>query len=250
MSKNLIYTVAIDHPTSKFKNSEYSKYCILSWSAWCKKNDIDFLVIDKHNDFYKFPIWNKDLIFDIVGDKYDKIGFVDSDTMIRWDAPSPFPLYEDEFCGVIDRGSLRWILNSIEQYSQFFNSDIKVDLDQYINGGVAFFSKHHKYLFDNFKAFYKENSAKLDTIKGVGKCQTVINLMLLQTKTKIKLLPPTWNLVHIHKKKMFNHNWQLNIDNTPFFIKYAYLWHFTGFAIESRTDVMKQVWDNFGHLYE
>ena len=42
MSKNLIYTVAIDHSTSQFKNSDYSKYCILSWSAWCKKNNIDF----------------------------------------------------------------------------------------------------------------------------------------------------------------------------------------------------------------
>jgi hypothetical protein len=49
---------------------------------------------------------------------------------------------------------------------------------------------------------------------------------------------------------MFKHNWQLNLDTTPFFIKYAYVWHFTGFPIENRISIMKQVWDNFGHLYE
>ena len=43
-------------------------------------------MIDRHHDRYKFPVWNKDTIFDIVGDTYDKIGYVDSDSMIHWDA--------------------------------------------------------------------------------------------------------------------------------------------------------------------
>ena len=47
----------------------------------------------------------------------------------------------------------------------------------------------------------------------------------------------------IHKKNMFTHNWQLNEDMTPFFIKYSYIWHFTGFPIEDRTKIMKQVWN-------
>ena len=41
-------------------------------------------MIDRHHDRYKFPVWNKDTIFDIVGDTYDKIGYVDSDSMIHW----------------------------------------------------------------------------------------------------------------------------------------------------------------------
>ena len=76
MNKNLIYMVAIDHNTSQFKNTDYSQYAKASWSAWCKKNNIDFKIIDTHNPMYKFPVWNKDLIFDIVGDQYDKIGYV------------------------------------------------------------------------------------------------------------------------------------------------------------------------------
>ena len=72
--------VAGDHDTSTYKNSNYAKYAKLSWKFWCKKNNVDFIVIDKHHDRYKFPVWNKDTIFDIVGDTYDKIGYVDSDS--------------------------------------------------------------------------------------------------------------------------------------------------------------------------
>ena len=59
MSKNLIYMVAVDHDTSTYKNSNYAKYAKLSWKFWCKKNNVDFIVIDKHHDRYKFPVWNK-----------------------------------------------------------------------------------------------------------------------------------------------------------------------------------------------
>ena len=53
----------------------------------------------------------------------------------------------------------------------------------------------------------------------------------------------------MHKKQMFVHNWQLNEDNTPFFIKYGYIWHFTGFGIPDRINLMKQTWDVFGGNY-
>ena len=248
MSKNLIYTTAIDHSTSTFRNFDYSQYCINSWKAWCDKKDIDFLVIDKHDSRYKFPVWNKDIIFEIVGDKYDKIIYVDSDTMVKWDAPNPFDLYEDEFCVTIDRSSLRWILNSIDAYQQFF-PDLKLDIDGYFNSGVCFFTKDHKNIFDQLINFYQENKDKLDLIKGVGKVQTVLNFMLKKNNVKIKYLPPTWNLFSIHKKDMFKHNWQLQEDMTPFFVKYSYVWHFTGFGIEDRINLMSQVWNQYKDNY-
>ena len=250
MSKNLIYTTAIDHNTSEFRNTDYSQYCIASWTVWCKKNNIDFMAITKHDDRYKYPVWNKDLIFDLVGDKYDKIIYVDSDTMIKWDAPNPFELYtEDDFCGAIDRSSLRWIINSIQEYGKFFPG-IKLDLQNYFNSGVCFFSKKHKHIFEELKELYVNSGSELDKIKGVGKVQTVLNFIIKKNNIKLKEIPPTWNLFSIHKKDMFKHNWQLNEDPTPFFIKYAYIWHFTGFPIEDRTRIMKQVWEQYKGHYE
>jgi len=93
---------AVNHDTSTYRNSDYAKYAKMSWKHWCKKRGIDFLVIDEHNPRYKFPVWNKDTIFEIVGDTYDKIGYVDSDTMVHWDAPNPFDMYDDEWCWVKD----------------------------------------------------------------------------------------------------------------------------------------------------
>ena len=248
MSKNLVYTTAINHDTSTFNNSDYSQYCINSWQAWCNKNDLDFFIIDQHDSRYKYPVWNKDLIFEYVEDKYDKIIYVDSDTMVKWDAPNPFDLYDNEFCTAIDRSSLRWILNSIDSYQQFF-PDTKLNLDTYFNSGVCMFTKEHKPIFDKLIEFYERHSAELDKISGVGKVQTVLNFMLEQEKVERKILPPTWNLFSIHKKNMFRHNWQLNEDMTPFFIKYSYIWHFTGFPIEDRTKIMKQVWEQYKHYY-
>ena len=45
----------------------------------------------------------------------------------------------------------------------------------------------------------------------------------------------------MHKKQMFVHNWQLDEDKNPFFIKYGYLWHFTGFSVEDRIKI-NDVW--------
>jgi len=247
--KNIIYTTAIDSDTSKIKNTDYSQYCIKSWSSWCKKNNVEFLIIDKNQSNYKFPIWNQFNIFDLIGDSYDKIGYVDSDTMIRWDSPNPFDTYIDEFCGVKEISSLRWIYNSIDRYRVFFpNTDIK--LDEYINAGVEFFTKDHKFIYDEMRELYFNNVYQLNDIKGVGKVQTLLNLCLKKNKVKQKYLDDRWNLFSIHKKNMFQYNWQLNEDKTPFFIKYAYIWHFTGFPIEHRTEVMRSVWESCGDMYE
>ena len=248
MSKNLIYTTAINHDTSTFSNSDYSQYCLNTWQAWCDKNGVDFFVIAKHDSRYKYPVWNKDLIFEYVGEKYDKIMYVDSDTMIKWDAPNPFDTYNDEFCTATDRASLKWILNSIDAYQPFFN-ETKLNLETYFNSGVCMFTKEHKPIFNKLIEFYERNSASLDSIKGVGKVQTVLNFMLEKEGVKRKTIPPTWNLFSIHKKNMFKHNWQLNEDMTPFFVKYAFVWHFTGFPIEDRTKIMKQVWEQYKEYY-
>ena len=241
---NMIYTVAVNHDTSQYKNSDYSQYCIKSWESWCKKNDIDFMVITEHDARYKYPVWNKDLIFEKLDTEYDKIGYVDSDTMVHWDAPNPFDMYDDEFCWVKDTANFRWVTNSIEIYKKFYPNQT-LDMYDYYNSGVSFFTKEHKFIYDNLQKLYKENSEELDecATKGVGKVQTLLNFELQKQNVKIKELPPIWNMFSMHKREMFSHNWQDGDDTTPFFIKYSWIWHFTGFPIEERTKMMKQTWE-------
>ena len=48
---------------------------------------------------------------------------------------------------------------------------------------------------------------------------------------------------------MFQHNWTLK-NTQPYFMKYGLLWHFTGFPVEDRIGIMKQVWDAYRGNYE
>ena len=49
---------------------------------------------------------------------------------------------------------------------------------------------------------------------------------------------------------MFKNNWQLKEDPLPFFVKYGYIWHFTGFSITDRIKLMTQTWQFFGDRYK
>ena len=49
---------------------------------------------------------------------------------------------------------------------------------------------------------------------------------------------------------MFNFSWQLNEDRTPFFIKYGYVWGFSGLPKDQRTEIISQTWDLVKHNYD
>ena len=123
---------------------------------------------------------------------------------------------------------------------------------------MSFFTKEHKPVYDALIELYENNSEELDRIAtlGGGKVQTILNFELKKQGIKIKELPPIWNMFSMHKREMFNYNWQdtdggiAGKDTTPHFIKYSWVWHFTGFPIEQRTQIMKQTWDLVGYLYE
>ena len=249
MSKYLIYMVAINHSSSVYKNSEYSDYSIKTWKWWCEKNNIDFIVNDKHDERFGKPIWNKELIHSF-GKGYDKIGVVDSDTMIKWDTPNIFETFsKDEFCGVVDNANLNWIHDSVNVYKKFFDSDI--DLNSYFNAGVLFFGNKYLDIFEDILNFYLKNQEELDNWQlGGGKEQTILNYHLVKHNVKKKELTPNWNMLGMHKRGLFSYNWQLNEDKTPFFVKYGNIWHFTGFGIPDRINLMKQTWDLIGENYK
>lgn len=248
VSKNLIYIVAIDSDKSQFNHSEYGKYSIDSWQHYCNKYNITLIVNREHDTRFTFPIWNKELIYEI-GKGYDKIGIVDLDTIINPDAPNIFDLFtEEEFCGVGDLCDLNWLLSSIDGRQHFFPST-NLDVFQYFNAGVLFFGNKHLVLFEKLLTLYLNNQSEIDSIKSGGKEQTLLNFIVQENGTKVRLLDPSWNLLSIHRKNMFKHNWQLfpnvqgidpnNKDTWPHFLKYGYIYHFTGFPIEDRTNLMK-----------
>jgi len=241
-SKNLIYIVSIDSPSSTVQHSEYSQYCINTWEYYCKKHSIDLYIQTEHDERFKYPVWNKELICDIAKD-YDKIGIVDNDTMVKWDMENIFDTYTNEFCVVEDNANLLYSLQSIENYKIFFN-DINLPIDDYFNAGVMFFTNKHLDIFRQLLQFYLTNKEQLDSWSlGGGKEQTLLNYFVHKNNVTLKKLTPAYNLYHMHTKDMFLYNWQLNEDTTPYFIKYGKIWHFTGFPVADRKNIMSQTWN-------
>lgn len=250
MSKNLIYIVAINDETKVVKNLDYAQYSIASWQCYCDKYGIDLIVCRNHDERFNFPIWNKEKIYEI-GKDYDKIGIVDSDTIIKWNAPNIFDLIDpDKFYGVNDLCDLNWLRESIYHRQHFF-PNVKIDYFKYINAGILFFGRKNLEVFETLLTLYLNNQSEIDGIKTGGKEQTLLNFVLRGSNVDIELLSPEWNLLSIHKKNMFVNNWQLFPNSFvfedertwPHFMKYANVWHFTGFPIEDRVKVMRDVWE-------
>ena len=121
MAKNCILMVAIEDELSKHSHKSYFEHTINSWQYYCDKHNIDFYVIRSKRPDVKYSVWHKEFVFDYVGDSYEKIGVVDFDTMIKWDAPNIFDLYDDEFCGVLDNVSIQWIDKSLKAFRSSFD---------------------------------------------------------------------------------------------------------------------------------
>ena len=65
-------------------------------------------------------------------------------------------------------------------------------------------------------------------------------------------LPPPFMLTHLNRFDWFGNNWQLEGgDRTTFFMKYGYIWFYSGFPQRGdRYNLMKQTWDAIKDNYK
>jgi len=266
MKKNVVWWTGIVNPELNDKYGEYGyfEYSRKTWEYWCKKNDCLFVPFTEpvEKDLFRFrPNWQKAIFcFDELqrlGIEYNQIALIDSSHMIKWDAPNFFELTDHKLTAVRDTDNLNWIYNSIIGYKDFFDG-FDFDKQKYVSSSPMIFNEEHKEVFKSFKKLYYDN---VDTFvelqdKSVrkGTEQTPLNYWLQINNVEMNLdLPFSYKLTHIHRKDMFNYNWQLEEDKTPFFIKYGYDWVFTGIPKDQRTEVMKYAWelvkDNYDDNY-
>ena len=256
MKKNVVWWPAVvntEH-TEKYGGYEYFQYSRNTWEYWCEKNNVLFVPFEApvEKDLFRFRInWQKAIfVFDEMerrGIDYDQICQVDCTHMIKWDAPNFFELTDHKLTAVRDTDNLGWIYNSIIGYKDFFDG-FDFDKQKYVSSSPMIFNKEHKEVFKSFKKLYYDNVDTFvelqDNIVRKGTEQTPLNYWLQINNVEMNLnLPFSYKLTHIHRKDMFHYNWQLEEDKTPFFIKYSYVWRFTGIPKDQRTHIMKQVWD-------
>ena len=255
-SKNVIWWTAINNPAhrEKYGGYDYFEHSKKTWQYWCKKNNVEFVefIEPRELDLKRFnPNWQKCLfVFDELEERnieYNKIALIDSSAMIKWNAPNFFDLTDDRFTAWRDMDNMRWVHDSIVGYKKLYN-DFECDILKYFNSGFMIFNKSHKKHFNSLKDHYYKNADKYielqsSTVKK-GNDQTPLNYWMQMNNVEINLdLPIAYNLTHMHRKEMFVHNWQLDIDRTPHFIKHGYVWRFNGIPKNERTKAMHWTWD-------
>ena len=264
MKKNVVFMLAVKVPQYPWRSEPY-KYGIASWKKWCEKNNCELFVLEDliHDNDYMKINWQRYYVFDLLeqqGIEYDQIALVDSSFMIKWDAPNFFEMTDRRFTAWRDMDNMRWIYDSIQGYEDLFQEandmpHFKLDQSKYVNSGFMVFNEEHKDLFTSFKEFYydyidifidlQDNKVK----KGTE--QTPMNYWLQLNKIDVNLdLPLPFKLTHLQRKELFSHNWQLQEDQTPFFLKYGYNFSFNGIPKEDRTNVMKQTWNFIKDNYD
>ena len=263
MKKDVVFWVGIKNEqySEKYGGWEWMDISRKSWEYWCKVNGVLFISFEEpiEQDLTKFRVnWQKAIfVFDELERKnidYNKVWLIDCASIIRWDAPNIFDIVDDRLVGWVNRDNLKWIYDSVQGYRKLFD-DFKFDMTKYIASGNIIFNEKHKDIFNSFKDLYYENIDTFvelqDKIVRKGTEQTPLNYWLQINDVELNTsLPFIWSTSHLHRKELLAYNWQLNEDRTPFFIKYCYVWFYTGFSKDKRTEIARQTWDLIKYNYE
>ncbi len=261
--KNIVVLPSVipkEKKLDKFGGWNWMEYSKKAWSYWCKKNGYQLVIYDKCSilDLLKYRVtvqrWFD--IFEFLDNKnitYEQIAMIDACSIPKWNCPDFFELTNNQFTVGRETDNLRWVYESVIGYKNFFN-DFNLDISKYFCSGFIIFDKSHREFFKNFKDLYLDNADKFiemqtKTVKR-GTCQTPLNYLAQINNIKLNFMPPEYRVSHLLRKDLFSYNWQLNEDKTPFFIKYANIWFFSGFSKEQRNSLMEQTWGIVKDNYE
>jgi len=239
-----------------FEYLEISKKC---WEWWCKKNNIIFYEYDTPSDINTGKnkvTWQRWFdVFDQLDSNninYNKIALVDGSSLIKWNTPNFFKLVKHKPIAFRSLENLNWIHQGMDGYQDLFDG-YDFDIKQYVSCGFQIFDKSHKPFLDRLKEFYFSNQEKILNLQqsvGRGTDQPVYNYLKQIDNIEFDILPPSYMLTHLNRFDWLHYNWQLKEDQTPFFIKYGYIWFFSGFDRRQRQPLMQQTWDLIKHNYE
>ena len=256
MKNNVVFLTSIKNKEhdDKYGGYEWMDISKKTWEYWCKMNDCTLFVYDKpsESNLFEYRVtWQRWFdVFDILEEnniEYDNVFVIDSTSMVRWDTPNFFNMIDDRMVAWRDSSNLNWIYNSVVGYKSLFD-DFNLDISKYINCGSIIVNKRHKKFLKLVKEFYEENKETIielqDKIVKKGTDQTPFNYLLQKNDIDVNIdIPKTFNLNHLPRGDWFFHNWQLDEDKTPFFIKYSYIWRSTGIPKNERYQLMSQIWE-------
>ena len=256
MGKNIIFWIGVksQDPLLRKKHGyfKYLEYSKKTWQWWCKKHGVYFYEYDTpslsdtgtHKVTWQrwFDVFDQ---LDKKGIKYNKIALIDGSSMIKWNTPNFFNLVKDKPTAFRSLENIKWIYEGVQGYKQLFGN-FNFDLTKYNSCGFQIFDKAHKEFLLLLKEFYFNNNNKILSLQKTisrGTDQPVYNYLTQINSIEFDQISPAYMLTHLTRFDWLGGNWQLKEDKTPFFIKYGYIWFFSGFDRTQRLSLMQQTWD-------
>lgn len=237
---------------------DYSKR---TWEFWCKKNNVEFVHYDQtsnpdtYNHLVNWQRWFD--LFNVLDAKqidYDQILVVDASSMVHWNAPNFFDVTDRKWTAFKANENLKWVMESYDGYQPLF-PDVKFEYNDYIASGLAIINKSHRPFLESLQKYYNDNYDAIMRIQRSvkrGSDQPVINFLLRSLNVDINQLRLPYAANHIARREMFSHNWQLEDDKTPFFLKYLHIWFYSGLPDRgnARKNLMEQTWAIISKYYD
>tara|TARA_R110001592_G_scaffold166015_3_gene400835 strand:- start:988 stop:1773 length:786 start_codon:yes stop_codon:yes gene_type:complete len=248
-----------DAKLNKFGGWEWMDYSKKAWQYWCQKHGYKLIIYNETSikDTTKFRVtvqrWFD--IFDFLEKnniQFDQALMTDACSLPKWDCPDFFKLTNNKLTVRRELDNLGWVYDGVEGYKEIFNG-YKLDINKYFNSGFVIFNKTHKQLFKKFKEKYLSQSEEFINLQKTinkGTCQTPLNYIVQTNNVEVNFISIPYNLSHLYRKDLLTYNTQLNEDTTPYFIKYGYVWVFSGFDKTQRNKLMNKVWELVKDKYQ
>lgn len=195
---------------------------------YCLTHGLDLNIIeDKYyditvNDSYNYLTFEKNQVVDYL-DKYDQVLRIDSDVLVKPDAPNIFDYVpEGSVGGVYEdvRDNKQHRQREIRRLQKNLSKDLNWD-EGYINSGVAVAGSFAYKVFDINAEYIKQHSREL----GPFKEQSLFNFKVQENHLPVTSLSPRWN-----RMSMFN-----NIPKEE-----AYFIHYAGPSYNEQVKLMEE----------
>ena len=259
--------VVIPVYNSILNNKQYEA-CVKTWKFYCQKYNIELHLLEGNKEYNSEPdhaamCYDRWLDKHFPSSEYNRITFVDADTVIRWDAFDINEFFEQNNLGIVvvsDQGGPTVPKYHFNQWLGFRPNLYSFVKDYFNAGFVSMKAEHLEALQKTFPAYrdyyYKEKDIDCH-VKGIGKPggvridgmdQTAINLAIQELFSSQTVFgPKSFNL----QLSYFYKSWDEFFSNCKDFefINEAIIFHLGGLVL-TKVDLGTHYWETFKENYK
>jgi hypothetical protein len=250
-----------------YKNEQYNK-CIKTWEKYCVKHNIELHLLEGEKYFNSFPDYAA-MCYDRWIDKkfpiseYDRITFVDADTIVRWDLPDINQIFDENSLDIVvvpDQGGNHVKNYHVNQWLHFKPNAFNI-VKTYFNAGFVSMKSHHLEKIQKqiglYKDYYYTNKDINCHVKGIGKengiridamDQTAINILIQELfPNDITFIQKEFNcqVPYLFKgDDDFKNNYQ-NFE----WLNEGFIFHL-GSSTLAYMNLINEFWENFKENYK